>query len=139
MSKPTTYLQRFKDALALLCSKAVPDGMAEAWLANENESLQDFACSNTPLRWSQGIVVIDAAQLLADTPEEGYGHFYDKPGEGAALSLEHGQREAIRQQQHALDGCLERLAIYGEPRSSESQAVREAVKALAAAAPFLED
>lgn len=70
----TTPMQRFKEALALLAGKPVPDGMAEAWEAHESEDLQDWICCNTPLKWSQGLALIDAAQLLADTPEEGYGH-----------------------------------------------------------------
>ena len=64
----TTYLQRLGDAMALLCSGNRPsDEMLGAWL-NECEGdfrLQEFACEHGPA-WSQGIVLIDAASLLAD-------------------------------------------------------------------------
>jgi len=75
-SAPTTYLQRFGDALALLCSGLRPtDDMMAAWLdiAQDDHRLQEFAIEHGP-SWAQGIGVIDAARVLADQPEEDAGH-----------------------------------------------------------------
>lgn len=70
----TTYLQRFGDAMQLLCQGHRPsDDILEAWLFHENERLQEFACNNGP-EWAQGIGLIDAAMVLADNPEEGHEH-----------------------------------------------------------------
>ena len=69
---PTTYLQRFGEAMALLCSgHRPPDEMLSAWLDTEREDqrLQAFAMEHGP-SWAQGIGVIDAARVLADTPTE---------------------------------------------------------------------
>ena len=71
---PTTWIQRFREALTLLCGEAPPEGMAEAWDAHESEALQDWALNHCPLSWAMGIVVIEAAMSLADQPEEGVGH-----------------------------------------------------------------
>ena len=71
---PTTWIQRFKDAIALLCGEVPPDGMAEAWAAHENEGLQSWALNRCPLPWCMGITVVEAAEHLADQPEEGIGH-----------------------------------------------------------------
>lgn len=75
MGKPTTHLQRFGDAMALLCSgHRPPDAMLHDWLTNpDSDALQEFAIEYGPI-WAQGIVVIDAARVLADQPAEGEGH-----------------------------------------------------------------
>lgn len=72
----TTYKQRFEEAIALLCAKPVPEGMVDTWLNSDSLALQDFAASNGP-SWCQGIVLIEAADLLASEPEEGKGHKYN--------------------------------------------------------------
>jgi hypothetical protein len=73
---PTTYLHRFGDSMCLLCDGVRPtDSMLTAWLDNTSEDLQGFAAAHGPV-WSQGIVLIDAARLLADTPTEGVDHEY---------------------------------------------------------------
>lgn len=69
---PTTYLQRFGDAMELLCGgHRPPDEMMAAWFDTELDDcrLQDFACSHGP-SWAQGIGVIDAARVVADQPTE---------------------------------------------------------------------
>jgi hypothetical protein len=71
---PTTYLQRFGDAVALLCrGRKAHAGMLAGWLDGSDDSLQHFAIDNGPA-WAQGIVILDAAALLADTPGEGVEH-----------------------------------------------------------------
>lgn len=72
---PTTYLQRFGDAMQLLCGTRPDDETMSAWLAKDSEDtdLQEFAIEHGPA-WAQGIVVIDAARVLADTPAEGVDH-----------------------------------------------------------------
>ncbi len=73
---PTTYLQRFRDAVALLCAGQVPsDKLLLDWLDTDNDSfaLQEFAIEHGP-SWAQGIAVLDAARVLADEPTEGVPH-----------------------------------------------------------------
>lgn len=70
----TTYEQRFIEAFTLLCGGRKPAiKMVQDWLSHESEALQDFAVSNGP-SWCQGIALIDAAHLMAENPEEGFGH-----------------------------------------------------------------
>lgn len=73
---PTKHLQRFGDAMALLCAgNRPPDEMMTAWLDvdRDDSRLQEFACANGPV-WAQGLGVIDAAMTLADQPTEGVDH-----------------------------------------------------------------
>lgn len=73
---PTKYLQRFGDAMQLLCGGQRPsDAVMLDWLTPDSESieLQEFACKHGP-SWSQGIGLIDAARLMANTPTEGVAH-----------------------------------------------------------------
>lgn len=76
MAFETTYMQRFGDALALLCNgHRPPPEMLVAWLDvnRDDHSLQNFAAVHGP-SWAQGIAVIDAARVLADQPTEGLNH-----------------------------------------------------------------
>jgi len=71
---PTTYLHRLGDAMEILCGgHRPPDEMLGAWLNECDDRLQEFACDHGPA-WAQGIVVIDAARVLADSPGEGVEH-----------------------------------------------------------------
>jgi len=76
-------MQRFRHALALLCGAEPPLDFCQEWIddveTDEGYRLQDWVCSQpgTPY-WTQGIVLIDAAQVMADTPEEGADHDYDR-------------------------------------------------------------
>lgn len=71
---PTTWLQRFGDALQLLCGGKRPSNeMMAAWADKSSEELQSFAASHGPA-WAQGLGVIDAAHILADQPTEGVEH-----------------------------------------------------------------
>ncbi|MBL8355599.1 MAG: hypothetical protein JNM01_12290 [Delftia acidovorans] len=72
--KPTTYLQRFGDAIALLCHGRRPDDLVlSSWLDGSSFVLQQFAIDNGPA-WAQGIGLIDAATIAADQPTEGVAH-----------------------------------------------------------------
>ncbi len=70
---PTTWVQRYREALALLCGEQPPESAvvdslqpgADGW------ELQSWAAGKCRLAWAQGIVLIDAATILADTPAEG--------------------------------------------------------------------
>lgn len=69
---PTAYVDRFGDAMQLLCAgHRPPDDMLRGWLKpdSEDERLQHFACEHGP-HWAQGIGLIDAARLAADQPTE---------------------------------------------------------------------
>ena len=74
-SSSTTYRERFVDAVTLLCGGKVPPNFAiDAWIAGKDDaSLQKFAIRHGPA-WCQGIVLLDAAAVIAETPEEGGGH-----------------------------------------------------------------
>ena len=72
----TTYRERFTSAVTLMCSgNCPPADMVDAWIDNTdyNHALQSFAASHGP-EWVQGIVLLEAAHLLAATPEEGVDH-----------------------------------------------------------------
>jgi hypothetical protein len=74
---PTTYLERLGDALELLCVGNRPnDELIIRYLDNnfDGYELQEFCITHCPLVWSQGIVVIDAAMVLANSPGEGVEH-----------------------------------------------------------------
>ena len=77
--KKTTFVQRFTDAVAILCGSEPPAEFVSEWLSaaevNGEHRLQGWVVSQsaTP-QWAQGIVVIDAAHVLASTPEEGEQH-----------------------------------------------------------------
>ena len=78
MNAPTTWMERFRDALRIMCNNKMPPlEICEKWV-NDDESggltLQDWAKCNASARWSQGIVTIEAAMAWADRPEEGAGH-----------------------------------------------------------------
>jgi hypothetical protein len=71
----TKYLDRLIEALTLLCGGTVPPReMVLAWETDDSEELQDWAACNTKLPWAMGIGTIEAAQVMADNPEEGMGH-----------------------------------------------------------------
>ena len=71
----TAHIQRFGDAMALLCGGVRPsDEILLAWLSHSDDRLQSFACNHTALSWSQGIAIIEAAESLASQPAEGEGH-----------------------------------------------------------------
>lgn len=73
---PTTWEERFREALKVLCGEPPPAGHVEAWFAPGSESLdlQHWASDKCSMPWAQGIVVIDAAEMLADNPAEGPYH-----------------------------------------------------------------
>jgi hypothetical protein len=76
---PTNYVERFTQAVAILCGAQPPADMVNEWIANVDVNgehrLQGWVLSQaaTP-SWAQGIVVLDAADVLANDPEEGAGH-----------------------------------------------------------------
>jgi hypothetical protein len=72
---PTTYLQRFGDAMQCLCGVRPADEMLTSWLDKnvDDDRLQRFAIEHGPA-WAQGIAIIDAARLMADQPTEGVSH-----------------------------------------------------------------
>lgn len=78
-SKNTTFAQRFTDAVAILCGSEPPTDFVDEWLGNVDVNgvhrLQEWVLNQaaTP-PWAQGIVVLDAAHLLAESPEEGEQH-----------------------------------------------------------------
>jgi hypothetical protein len=75
--KPTTlWIDRFTEALMLLCGGVRPPPQAVMdWFSEEDSfDLQEFAINNTALPTAQGIAILDAARAVADGPVEGEGH-----------------------------------------------------------------
>jgi hypothetical protein len=72
----TGYLDRFVDALELLCTARPDRDLCEEWLrhAPGSERLQDWAVDHTRANWGTGIGTIEAAEVMAENPEEGAGH-----------------------------------------------------------------
>lgn len=73
---PTTWPQRFTQALTVLCGEAPPVATAIAWFEPGCDSIEllDWVGEHCRLSWAQGIVAIEAAEMLANAPEEGAGH-----------------------------------------------------------------
>lgn len=73
--KPTSYVDRFTEAVALLCRKSPPADLVAGWLDKDADDhrLQDFAADHAPA-WAQGIGVLDAAHVMASQPTEGVAH-----------------------------------------------------------------
>lgn len=90
-SVPTSHVDRFSQALTLLCGKTPPADAIEAWLTpgSDDARLQEFAVENGPA-WAQGIAVIDAAHLLAGMPTEGVDHEIIEVDSSAGWDLKHG-------------------------------------------------
>jgi hypothetical protein len=72
----TGYLDRFVDALEILCTARPDRDLCEQWLrhAPGSERLQDWAVDHTRANWGTGICVIEAAEVMAESPEEGMDH-----------------------------------------------------------------
>lgn len=75
----TTYLQRFREALAVMCGAMPPEDLCQEWLdgvsVNGADRLQNWVGSQVQLPgWAQCIGTIDAAMTWADQPEEGEDH-----------------------------------------------------------------
>lgn len=92
---PSTWDARFREALTVLCGEAPPEAAVVAWLAPNSESmeLQNWAAEKARMPWAQGLVVIDAARLLADTPAEGAEH---APAPRSTASAEETRAQAFR-------------------------------------------
>jgi hypothetical protein len=76
----TTWMERFRGALTIMCGAEPPLKMCEMWINNEQDEhasdpLQNWVGmqKSTP-KWAQCIVTIEAAQVWADSPEEGEDH-----------------------------------------------------------------
>jgi hypothetical protein len=75
VSTDTLYIDRVVDTLALLCGGIRPPReLVVAWEENTSEELQSWAMCNAASPWATGIGTIEAAQTMANTPEEGMGH-----------------------------------------------------------------
>lgn len=114
---PTSYRDRFADAVALLCGRRAPEDMIDGWLApdSEDDRLQHFAADHGPA-WAQGIVLLDAAAVMADTPTEGVEHGERQAAAKASVEpLTEAQRIHIRATaltiEDALDMAEEALGI----------------------------
>ena len=74
--KGTTAEDRFVQVITVMVGKAPPPTLVASWLAFEDDGLQGWVIDNmqSPLaEWAQGIVVLEAATLLANSPQEGGG------------------------------------------------------------------
>jgi hypothetical protein len=76
---PTTWMERFRDALTIMCGTEPPLKFCEMWVNHEQENNADplqnwVGMQKATPSWAQCIVTIDAAMVWADTPVEGDGH-----------------------------------------------------------------
>lgn len=83
----TTWMERFRDALTIMCGAEPPLKFCEMWVKNEQDEhcadpLQNWVgMQKTTPTWAQNIVTIDAAQVWADTPVEDQKHLTKTEGE----------------------------------------------------------
>lgn len=75
----TLWITRFMDALEVLAGSRPPDDIVASWLAPGSDCtrLQDWLGENTStklMRHTQFIAIIDAAHVIADTPDESEPH-----------------------------------------------------------------
>jgi hypothetical protein len=70
----TTYIDRFVNALGILCVASPSPEMAEAYLTGASEDLQHWVGTHQRVGWSMAIGVIEAAQVMANNPIEGLDH-----------------------------------------------------------------
>ena len=82
----TTWIDRFTDALEVLCGTRPPRNIVRSWLNSDCEALQDWVgMRGRPiLSHTMNIAIIEAAMILADQPVEGEDHETrtDAGGEG---------------------------------------------------------
>lgn len=100
---PTTWMERFREALAVMCGgKAPPLDICEQWVRNEQvngvDLLQAWVIdhASTTVSWHTGIGTIEAAQVWADSPEEGVHH---ESREDAYPRVDDGQEDAAQERQ----------------------------------------
>lgn len=82
--QPTTWMQRFVDALTIMCGAEPPLVYCQEWIDNVDvkgaSRLQNWVgMQPTTPSWAQNIVTIEAAHVWADTPVEDEIHL-DKDG-----------------------------------------------------------
>lgn len=93
--EPTDYIERFTEAIALMCSKKPPKEIVTAWLdkTKDDMRLQEFAIEHGPA-WAQGIAILDAANIMANQPAEGIEHeFLEEP---PAVAVNEQMLEALK-------------------------------------------
>jgi hypothetical protein len=94
--------------------------MCEQWLNGESEDLQSWAVSNARIYWQMGIGTIEAAQHLADNPEEGEGHegFTADYADRDAQPVE--QTRALTVPNHIVDAIIDYGNARADSRDSEA-------------------
>lgn len=84
LTKPsTTWMERFRDALTIMCGAPPPLSYCEMWVRNEQDEgaadpLQNWVGMQKTPHWAQCIVTIEAAEVWANTPVEGEDHALKK-------------------------------------------------------------
>ena len=78
---PSTFEQRFAEAVRLLTHASPPADMVASWLDHTSEDLQHWIGSQkgTP-EWAQSLAITDAAHTMAISPVEGEQHDFEPPG-----------------------------------------------------------
>lgn len=80
--RKTTHKERFILAIEQMLGRTPPPEFVDEWLGNIDIDgvfrLQDWVTGQAKLpekiEWAQSIAVLDAAEALAASPEEGVGH-----------------------------------------------------------------
>jgi hypothetical protein len=127
---PTSVLQRFGDAMQLLCSGRRPDDAALAeWLDKDSDgrALQEFAAEHGPA-WAQGIGLIDAALTMVDQPTEGVDHEFREVTQAQPEQAAQGVGEPLQQRvQPWLMACFG-LMIAGDREERNHRFLEEALE-----------
>ena len=134
-SQLTDWLSRFAQAIGLLCGGPAPDfAMCAAWTNNESEELQQWVLENSKVAWCSGIGTIEAATIMADTPEEDLRHAprHLKSHE-RAWDICHDADGVWRYVDKTVDdGSKDVVATQSESQSARFASYQEAVEALKA-------
>lgn len=87
------YVDRFRFSLRRLCGRAPSRAQVVDWLKGSTQDLQTWVLEQEDgmPEYYQGIVVLDAAAILADSPPDGEDHLY--PHNPFELDLERGSTE----------------------------------------------
>lgn len=102
----TEWINRFVKALAMLCRAEPPRQLCVEWTLNKNDDLQQWVCANVGVYWATGIGTIEAAEHMADMPEEGVSH---KLRPISPIGQDKNETEKLRQQVSELTTMVHQL------------------------------
>lgn len=129
-------MERFQDALTIMCGNKPPLKFCQMWIDGEQDELgmdplQHWVGAQKQVPpWAQCIVTIDAARVWADTPEEGEGHKLFRESELSTWNIQVTRKEGsfylgqVTERTEAL-ARLAALSQYSVDEDDEFQEVAE--------------